>query len=205
MITSEQIGELVKALTEAAKDFKPILKTKTVDFTFNNRRTHYKYAPLEAVIEATDPALRKNGLRIIQGTGYIASGKFGLFTRLAHTSGQWIEAFCPLSDPTSAKEQDAGAQQTYFKRYGWCAIIGVESESDTDAQKEPVQEKPKEKLYAPPSDETRLQYLSRIAKEKKIDAKRISQACEMYAGKPTLAKDLTSEQLEQVIKHIGVL
>ena len=120
MNKSESIKELCTALIVAKAEFNPIKKTALNPF-FKS-----KYATLEMVIEATDPALCKNGLSIIQ----LVNGE-NLETVLIHTSGEWIASETALK----AVKQDPQAQGsaiTYARRYALSAILGVASEEDDD-------------------------------------------------------------------------
>ena len=120
MNKSESIKELCTALIAAKAEFKPIKKTALNPF-FKS-----KYATLEMVIEATDPALCKSGLSIIQ----LVNGE-NLETVLIHTSGEWIASETALK----AVKQDPQAQGsaiTYARRYALSAILGVASEEDDD-------------------------------------------------------------------------
>lgn len=128
MKTSESTKLLTEALTKCK--FKSPPKSKVVDYTYNGKRTHYAYASLDQIIESTDTELKKNGLALTQGTGFDASN-FGLFTRLSHVSGEWQESFMPL-ETRDQSPQDIGAQLTYFRRYQWVGMIGIEAEEDTD-------------------------------------------------------------------------
>ena len=120
MNKSESIKELCTALIVAKAEFNPIKKTALNPF-FKS-----KYATLEMVIEATDPALCKSGLSIIQ----LVNGE-NLETVLIHTSGEWIASETALK----AVKQDPQAQGsaiTYARRYALSAILGVASEEDDD-------------------------------------------------------------------------
>lgn len=91
-----------------------------------------KYADLASLRAATIPALSEQGLCIVQYTGFDNNNNFGLFTRLAHDSGEFIEGFYPLPVDLS-KPQAMGSALTYARRYGWGSIVGEASEEDDDA------------------------------------------------------------------------
>ena len=125
MNKSDDIKDLAAALSKAQTEFKPILKTSSNPFFKST------YAPLEAVIDATKPALAKNGLAIIQGNEHKESGLV-VTTLLAHVSGQWIESTLNIN-PVKNDPQGIGSAITYGRRYALSAILGVASEEDDDA------------------------------------------------------------------------
>lgn len=120
--TSDEIGELAKALANAHKDFKPVLKDASNPF-FKS-----KYADLAGVIEATSEALSKNGLALIQSPR-LGLNRIAVTTLLAHSSGQWLrdDLELPLS---KFDAQGAGSAITYARRYAYQAIVGVAAEDD---------------------------------------------------------------------------
>ena len=122
LTTSDEIGELAKALASARKDFKPVLKDA------NNPFFKSKYADLAGVIEATSDALSKNGLVVIQSPR-LTLNRIAVTTLLAHSSGQWLrdELELPLS---KFDAQGAGSAITYARRYSYQAIVGVAAEDD---------------------------------------------------------------------------
>lgn len=122
LTTSDEIGELAKALAAARKDYKPVLKGTTNPF-FNK-----KYADLAEVIEATSDALSKNGLVVIQSPR-LGLNRIAVTTLLAHSSGQWLrdDLELPLS---KFDAQGAGSAITYARRYAYQAIVGVAAEDD---------------------------------------------------------------------------
>src|SRR5215472_1429555 len=88
---SPTIGAVVKALAKAQLEFKPILKQEeNPGFARGNYKA--KYASLDAVINATRPAMAKNGLVLFQmpQVDYDAK-RLTLVSRLSHQSGEWIE------------------------------------------------------------------------------------------------------------------
>lgn len=131
---SEQMGELVTALALAQTEFKAFSKDK------ENPYTHSKYADLADVIAATQPALAKNGLVIIQiPIQNNPEQEAGVYTMLAHKTGQFIstELFLPgtmkgKDGVTRFDAQSVGGAITYARRYTWQALVGVAAEQDDD-------------------------------------------------------------------------
>jgi len=124
MNRSEQIGDLVAALALAKSDYLPLKKSKFNPF-FKSQ-----YADLSDVIEATEGALAKNGIVIIQG-GEVKDSRVVVTTLLAHKSGQWIESLLSLK-PAKDDAQGVGSTMTYGQRYSWQAIVGITGEPDDD-------------------------------------------------------------------------
>lgn len=118
----DQINELATALAKAQKGFGPIVKKQTANAgTFT-----YKYASLDAVIDAVRAPLSDNGLAFTQ----ILDGD-DLLTLLIHTSGQRLEGRTNL--PTGGTMQQLGSAITYLRRYALQAMLGIAAEEDDDA------------------------------------------------------------------------
>lgn len=130
---SPTLGKLFAALAKAQKDFKTPVKDQVVDFTFNGKRTYYKFANLASIIKTNQDAMAKNGLCITQVKN-MRGNNFGLTTILGHESGEYISSYCPLPTPIGKKPQDYGAFLTYMRRYSYASIQGVESDQDDDGQ-----------------------------------------------------------------------
>lgn len=91
------------------------------------------YADLSAVIDAMREPYTSNGLTVWQDVELTETG-VAVTTRLAHTSGQWIE-FGPLTVPLSKRDaHGVGSATTYAKRYALCAALGIATEEDDGNQ-----------------------------------------------------------------------
>ena len=102
----------------------------------NSSNPYFKsrYSDLNAVVKASRPALTKNGLAVIQRVMANGDGRMYLYTRLCHTSGQWIESKMPLNPPRQ-DIQTLGSYITYSKRYMYAAVCGVvAAEEDDDGE-----------------------------------------------------------------------
>ena len=119
--------KIAEALAKAQSNFKEIKKNKQGQIG----NVTYKYAQLSDVIEATKKALNDNGLTVIQVIKEVENKTY-LQTLLLHVSGQKIESLYGLPDPRSMDPKAFGKNLTYARRYSYCAIIGAESEEDTD-------------------------------------------------------------------------
>jgi hypothetical protein len=120
---SEQINELVTALAKAQAEM------QNAPYNQTNPAFKSKYADLASIRDATIPALAKHGLSLFQMTKLNGEG-MSLVTRLAHSSGQWIESTYPL--PIADRPHIMGSAITYARRYSWAAICGIAAEADDD-------------------------------------------------------------------------
>lgn len=149
---SENINELITALSKAQGELKPAIK--------DSKNPHFNsmYADLNSVWSACREPLSRNNLSVVQTVETIGEN-MSLVTMLAHASGQWIKSSLPIILPKSDTEIDRygkerkinklhvlGSALTYLRRYSLASIVGIATDEDDDgnsyAQKgEP--EKPK--------------------------------------------------------------
>ena len=120
-------AKLFAALAKAQAAFPVIPKSK--------KGHGYNYAPLEAVIKATRPALAKNELGFTQSVIDMA-----VVTTLFHSSGETLKTSFPMLEINQQGRksmlnpmQEAGAKSTYAARYGLCLALGISADEDTDA------------------------------------------------------------------------
>lgn len=111
-----------------------IIKRKTVDFTSQKGRTHYKHAELSDVVEAVGPALSKHGFawswRPVQDGGTIRVTCI-LKHRQGHSDSVWLEAGADTSGNKNAI-QAVSSTITYLQRQTLKAITGVSEKGDDD-------------------------------------------------------------------------
>lgn len=145
MQTSESINEIAAALAKAQGEMGGALKDSANPF-FKS-----KYADLSSVWDACRGPLTKHGLSVVQfpkteytgtpepyeWTSKMGEKRYGVrvvcvvsvLTRLAHTSGQWMEdvvsTMLPTGDP-----QSVGSAITYLRRYALQSVAGVAPEDD---------------------------------------------------------------------------
>lgn len=124
---ADAIDKLVQALAKAQGEFKPIVKDTQNPF-FKS-----KYADLATIIAATQPALSKNGIAVMQ-LPQVEAHSAGVKTILAHCSGQWIstELMLPAAQGAKFDAQTVGSALTYARRYALQAILGVAADVDDD-------------------------------------------------------------------------
>lgn len=122
---SDEIGELVKALIVFHKEIGGVGKDAV------NAHIRNKYTTLDAMQDATREPLIKAGLELIQ----IPSND-GVYSLLAHTSGQFIEAtfkidMGPINKAINVA-QAMGICLTYASRYMYRGILRLSGNDDTD-------------------------------------------------------------------------
>ncbi len=151
MTTSEQVNEIAGALAKAQAAMK--------NATLNKVNPHFKskYADLAGIRDAVIPALTANGIAVVQTLDGTA-----VYTRLLHSSGQWIEGFCPI--PQAPDMQKMGSAITYARRYSLSAICGIAADEDDDANAASVKTD-----TVPEGYDVWLDDLSLVAAEKGFD------------------------------------
>jgi len=98
--------------------------------TASNPYFKSKYAPLDAIVEATRPVLLKHGLAITQSPLFM-EGMAGVETTIIHQGGHSTTTtlLLPLKDQSP---QGVGGAITYARRYALAAVCGIASEDDLD-------------------------------------------------------------------------
>lgn len=132
--SSEEVGELAKALATAQGEFPVIPKSHTGKITGQGKNGpyeySYRYADLADCVAAAQPILTANGLAVTQFPSWDGVSDT-LDTRVMHESGQWVEntmrLFLAKEDP-----QAHGSATTYGKRYAYCAALGIVADEDDD-------------------------------------------------------------------------
>lgn len=120
--TSAETTELLKAKVAAAADIYMPRRNE------ENAHLRYRYANLEAYLDAIRYALRKHGLDLVQ-----APGPEVLTTRLSHApSGQWVEFETPIVREQGGKNpaQAYGSGVSYARRYAIGALFGLVQTDD---------------------------------------------------------------------------
>ena len=121
---TEQNQKLSEALVKAVGELSNVAKTA------NNPYFKSKYAPLDAIIDATRPVLAKHGLAVIQEPVF-KEGTAGVETTIVHKDGGTRSSTLtlPLKDQSP---QGVGSAITYARRYSLAAVLGIASEDDDD-------------------------------------------------------------------------
>lgn len=122
---SEEIKELATALAKAQAEF-DIAALNKVNPYFKSR-----YADFTAVVEASRPALTKNGLSVTQEISNDDSGALWCITELMHVSGQWKSSRFRMVPPKN-DIQSISSYNTYVKRMCYSSLIGVVTGDEDD-------------------------------------------------------------------------
>lgn len=129
-MSEEYTGSLAKALAKAQSEFKDIKRDKTANVKMKTGGTFsYSYVSLANIIDATQPALHKNGLAVTQVFDE-KDGATSLCTHLFHESGESITSTMPIRQ--DADPQKFGSLITYYRRYALCAILNIMADDDDD-------------------------------------------------------------------------
>jgi hypothetical protein len=127
LMCSTEIVEVAKAILQVQGKVSGVTKDAKADA---GRRV-YKYATLDAVISEVRDACVSAGLVLLQAPSLDhESGVVAIETRLVHAaSGQWMA--CSSSCAANAGDaQSVGSAQTYMRRYGLMALLGLAAEDD---------------------------------------------------------------------------
>jgi len=128
MNTSPEIGELAAALALAQGAMRNAPKDAT------NPHFRSSYASLASILDTIREPLAANELAIVQ-TPEIRPESDGrlivMVTRLAHSSGQWIEGTV-AAVPKDGSPQAVGSCITYLRRYGVAGLISIAAGDDDD-------------------------------------------------------------------------
>lgn len=120
--TSEEVGELAKALAQAQAEVETATKDRT------NPHFGSKYADLASVWDACRKPLTKHGLSVVQLP--VSDGaKVGVVTTLLHSSGQWMRSSV-YTTPEKQTAQALGSAITYLRRYSLAAVASVAPDDD---------------------------------------------------------------------------
>jgi hypothetical protein len=128
MKTSEQIDKLYPAFIAFQAEVPSVLKDG------NNPHFKSKYATLPAITESVRPYLAKHGLGFTQSLAY-RDGVQLIFTRVMHTSGQWMEDEGYILNPTKNDPQGMASAVTYARRNTLGATCGIVTEDDDDGNR----------------------------------------------------------------------
>lgn len=134
MNQSEHIDQLATALAVAQGQIRNPSKNKKVKVkTRTGGAYEFEYADLTAIIDAIKKPLADNNIAYVQHMNIDQEGKFRLYTRLAHSSGQWMESVTPIFIEGEQGSQAFGSALTFMKRYALAAMLGIAADSDDDA------------------------------------------------------------------------
>ncbi len=125
------IDKIAAALAKAQPKFKPLIKSKTAVINSAKASYKYMYADLADVFISVREALAENEIAIVQTTSVREQGGYILTTRLIHSSGQSLSSDLVMDRWPDPKQ--FGIEMSYLRRYSVCALLGIASDDDTDA------------------------------------------------------------------------
>jgi ERF superfamily len=121
--TSDQINEIAAAIAKAQAELGNVERGGT------NPHFHSRYAQLGAVLDEVRPKFAKHGVAILQHAVNGVGSNVGVVTRLAHSSGQWIESSLYVA-PARFDAQGAGSVISYLRRYALMSVAGIGPDDD---------------------------------------------------------------------------
>ena len=131
--TSEGIAEIAAALAKAQSEFGPIHKDAKAEEKGVAKGSgkpysmSYSYAKLPKIMAAITPALSKNGICLVQ-----AAGLNCVVTRIAHSSGEWMQCTTPVFPGRMDGARGWGSGVSYSKRFGVMSLTGVAPDDESD-------------------------------------------------------------------------
>ncbi len=129
---SESVNELAAAMSQAQGEYLPLVFNKT------NPYERWEYNDLNSILNAVRPALTKNSLFFTQLPVVDDSGATIVYTRIIHSSGQWIECRSRVI-PSLNNQHEFDSVLTFQKRAAACSILGLAGsgdKTDDDAEKD---------------------------------------------------------------------
>lgn len=124
---AEAMSKLYAALSAFQGSLQQPEKNKEVTVrTQTGGNYKFKYADLGNCFKSARQGLADNGLCVIQ-----AIEGDTLVTTLAHKDGGSISSTIPVN--LRQAPQAVGSTLTYFKRYAYCALLGIVADDDDDA------------------------------------------------------------------------
>ena len=140
MLQSDSITELLSALAEVQSELPTMPKS--------SQAYGYKYTDLDTITQTIKPILSKHGIGYIQSVGGLTENALTLTTRIFNKKGEYIEDTAALPTITSTKNnaaQTLGMSITYMRRYALCAMLGITSHEDVDANINGIEQTQKSK------------------------------------------------------------
>lgn len=207
---SDQLKELPKALCSLYGQLPTIHE--------DGRANYGKYATLPGILSVLLPALRNNGLAVVQ-TFEEGEERPILVTNLLHVSGERIESRLPLITDTSRNPMHSVAGAcTYYRRYALLAILGIApGVSDDDAGAADLDPQPPAKpAPAPAAAKPKLQQgnsakalvLGPLAKSatkaiNKVSSEEEGKQCRTKLTSYKNTGDISEQEYEHLLRLLG--
>ncbi len=131
MKTSDHVDKIFAALSKFQGSITSPPKNKTVEVKHRDGpgRHSFVYAELATILDHTRKQFVECELSWSSSVGSLGDSII-LFSRLCHSSGQWIETQYPLPDVSDPKI--FGGEITYGRRYSFTMLTGIASDDDAD-------------------------------------------------------------------------
>ena len=128
MKQSESISKLLSGLMDVQREIPTMPKNKD--------GYGYKYTDLDTITSVIKPILARHDIAYMQSVGTNEQGQNILTTRIFNRDGEYIEdsTILPIIQGTKNNSaQTLGMSITYMRRYALCAMFGITSDEDVDA------------------------------------------------------------------------
>jgi len=128
MKQSESISKLLSGLMDVQREIPTMPK--------NAKAYGYNYTDLDTITSVIKPILARHDIAYMQSVGTNEQGQNILTTRIFNREGEYIEdsTILPIIQGTKNNSaQTLGMAITYMRRYALCAMFGITSDEDVDA------------------------------------------------------------------------
>src|SRR5574344_1802456 len=162
MLQSGSIAELLAAMADVQSELPTMPKS--------SQAYGYKYTDLDTITQTIKPILSKHGIGYMQSVGGLAENALTLTTRIFSKKGEYIEDTVALPTITSTKNnaaQTLGMSITYMRRYALCAMLGITSDEDVDANTNGTTQTQGSDKPTPPKQEASPKQPAKLAFEPK--------------------------------------
>lgn len=133
---SEEVNEIVTALSKFQGVVPTIEKNKKVNFQTRNGKLSYNYADIADVMKAIRKPLSDNGLFVSHSIQITREGR-DIVTTVFHESGQWLKSSMTLEN--TSDEKSLGGKITYYRRYALGSLLGLVTDDDVDCDMQGAQ------------------------------------------------------------------
>lgn len=181
---------LISSLIKAQQEFTEVKKSKKSNFG--------EYSTTQDILEATQPALGKYGLKLRSGIHILPSGQESIFVELEHqTSGEVKRSSCLMRDGVIA-DKDWGAAFTFRTRHMYKNMLGlVTSDYDDNDEGEQIQRSPSSYSRPVPVNLTKinidqLNQLSNLSADSQVKIRTFNNVAHL--------KELTKSQYDSIVK-----
>ena len=180
MLQGEKITDLLAELVEVQNELPTMPKS--------SQAYGYKYTDLDTITQTIKPILHNHGIGYIQSVGGLSMDSMTLTTRIFNKAGQYIEDTAALPAINSTKNnaaQTLGMSITYMRRYALCAMLGITSDEDVDANTDNTASRPSDtrtpqppKQAARPKQPAKLPFTPKGGESTPEEKARIKELCE---------------------------